>query len=148
LFGEAEFHFDAAQDCYRCPAQQELTFRGVAEKDGLQVRVYEGVACKTCVLRSRCTASQRNNRRIYRWVHEVVIEALRQRLAQNPDKVKKRGHLVEHPFGTLKHAMDSGYFLMRGLEKVSAEMSLSVLAYNFKRVLNILGAKALLAALI
>ena len=109
--------------------------------------MYEGVACKACALRSRCTESKRNNRRIYRWVHDAVLEELRQRLAQNPDKVKKRAHLVEHPFGTLKHPMDSGYFLMRGFEKVSAEMSLSVLAYNIKRVLNILGLKKVLQAL-
>lgn len=148
LYAEADFQYEAAHDCYRCPAQQAVTFRGEAEKDGLRVRIYEGVACKRCALRLRCTKSQRNNRRIYRWVHEAVIDRLRQRLAQHPDKVKQRGHLVEHPFGTLKHVMESGYFLMRGKEKVSAEMSLSVLAYNFKRVLNILGFKALLAALV
>ena len=148
LYAEAEFHYDAAHDCYRCPAQQELTFRGEAEKDGLHVRVYEGVACKACPLRSCCTKSRRNNRRIYRWVHEAVIEKLRARLAQHPDKVKQRGRLVEHPFGTLKHVMASGYFLLRGKGNVSAEMSLSVLGYNFKRVLNILGVKALLAALV
>jgi len=147
LFTEQDFRYDATEDCYRCPAQQVLTYRGSADKDDLQVRVYEGVACKTCALRSRCTESKRNNRRIYRWVHEAVLEELRQRLAQNPDKVKKRGHMVEHPFGTLKHTMDFGYFLMRGFEKVSAEMSLSVLAYNLKRVLNILGVKELLRVL-
>ena len=81
-------------------------------------------------------------------MHEAVIEKLRARLAQHPDKVKQRGRLVEHPFGTLKHVMASGYFLLRGKGNVSAEMSLSVLGYNFKRVLNILGVKALLAALV
>jgi transposase len=147
LFTEQEFQYDAAQDCYHCPAQQVLTYRGPADEDGRDARVYEGVACKTCALRSRCTESKRNNRRIYRWIHATVLEELRQRLAQHPDKVKKRGQLVEHPFGTLKHAMNHSYFLMRGFEKVSAEMSLSVLVYNLKRVLNILGVKELIQAL-
>jgi transposase len=146
LFTEQEFRYDAAQDCYHCPAQQVLTYRGPADQDGRDAGVYEGVACKACALRSRCTESKRNNRRIYRWVHATVLEELRQRLALHPDKVKKRGHLVEHPFGTLKHAMDHGYFLMRGFEKTAAEMSLSVLVYNLKRVLNILGVKELLQA--
>lgn len=71
---------------------------------------------------------------------------MQQRMRQHPDKVKQRKALVEHPFGTLKHWMDHGYFLLRGLEKVSAEMSLSVLTYNLKRVINILGVKELVNA--
>ncbi|MDR9417717.1 transposase, partial [Gracilimonas sp.] len=78
------------------------------------------------------------------WLHEGIIEAQKERVRQNPEKIKLRGQLAEHPFGTLKRAMGSGYFLTKGLEKVSAEMSLSVLAYNMKRVLNIMGIEKLM----
>jgi hypothetical protein len=55
--------------------------------------------------------------------------------------------LVEHPFGTMKHWMEQGCFLMRRKEKVATEMSLTVLAYNLKRVLNLVGTQKLIAAL-
>ena len=147
MYTERDFHYDVAQDCYLCPAQQRLTYRCEAKKSGKDIRVYEGVTCRTCALRARCTRSKRNNRRIYRWIHEAIIDKMRTRMAQQPDHVKRRAQLVEHPFGTLKHAMNHSYFLLRGKEKVSAEMSLSVLVYNLKRVINILGVKELHAAL-
>ncbi|MDZ7289429.1 MAG: transposase [candidate division KSB1 bacterium] len=113
----------------------------------MQVKVYEGVAYRDCPLRSQCTRRQAQNRRLTRWVHEAVIEAMQQRVWQHPEKIKQRKQLVEHPFGTIKHWMNHGYFLMRGLEKVGAEMSLSVLAYNLMRVISILGVEELLKAI-
>ena len=83
---------------------------------------------------------------MYRWIHKGMVEAILARLQQNPEKIKLRAQLVEHPFGTLKRAMGHGYFLTKGIERVSAEMSLSVLAYNMKRVLNIMGMKELMEA--
>jgi hypothetical protein len=61
-------------------------------------------------------------------------------LAQRPDILDQRRETVEHPFGTIKQWMNQGAFLMRGLEKVRAEFSLTALAYNLRRVLNIVGA--------
>lgn len=69
-----------------------------------------------------------------------------QRVRDNPEKMKKREELAEHPFGTMKRAMASGYFLMKGIKKVAAEMSLTVLGYNLKRVVNILGVKKMIEA--
>ena len=72
---------------------------------------------------------------------------MEQRVLENPEITKQRKELVEHPFGTMKHWMDQGYFLTRGFEKVTGEMSLTALCYNIKRVLNIVDVKELLANL-
>ena len=82
-----------------------------------------------------------------RWAYEDVRERRQQRLENHPEMMLKRKAIVEHPFGTIKRWMDQGYFLMRGKKNVSTEMSLSILAYNIKRVLNILGVKAMIEAL-
>jgi hypothetical protein len=141
-----EFQYDAQQDCYICPAQQKLTYRGNRLKDNLECGVYESNACKKCHLKTKCVRSS-YNRRIYRWVGEESIEEMRVRMHMNPWKADKRKELVEHPFGTIKHWMNQWYFLLRGKVKVAGEMSLSVLAYNIKRVLNILGVVKLIEAL-
>ena len=69
------------------------------------------------------------------------------RVRENPEKVKERGKIVEHPFGTIKQAMNQGYFLTRGIESVTGEMSLTMLAYDIKRVLNIFGTQNLIKAM-
>jgi Transposase DDE domain len=79
-------------------------------------------------------------------VHEAIMEERQQRVAAHPEKVKARQSMVEHPFGTMQRWMEHGYLLTRGLEKVRGEMHLTVLVYNLKRVLNILGVEALIAA--
>jgi len=71
---------------------------------------------------------------------------MQQRMAAEPEKYRKRKMMVEHPFGTIKRWMGQGYFLMRGLAKVGVEFSLSVLAYNIKRVITILGVGAMVQA--
>src|SRR5215467_11934746 len=90
----------------------------------------------------------KENRRITRWVHETLMEEMQQRVAAHPEKVKARKGIVEHPFGTMKRGMDQGYFLTRGLVKVRGEMSLTILVYNLKRVMNILGVEALITAVV
>ena len=82
-----------------------------------------------------------------RWIGEHIIEETQQRVEAHPEIMQQRKELVEHPFGTIKHWWDQGHFLMKGLEKVRAEFSLSTLAYNIRRVLNILGVQRLIAAL-
>lgn len=82
-------------------------------------------------------------RQIERWEHEVIIERHQERMKENPQAMRQRGALVEHPFGTLKHRAGINHFLMRGLKKCRGEFSLMVLTYNLTRVLNILGADCL-----
>ena len=147
LFTKDDFIYDAQKDCYTCPAHEILSYRGTEIRREKEIRRYSTSACKTCTLRSKCTKSTENRRTIYRWVHEAVLEQMHERVLQNPEKLAKRKQLVEHPFGTIKTAMQQGYFLSKKLVNVSTEMSLTVLAYNLKRVINIVGVKELLNAI-
>lgn len=146
LFGKQHFHYDAGQDCYRCPAGETLQRRYPVTKNGLPALVYETEACRTCTLRARCTRTVRRPRRLTRWLHEELLDQMAARVAARPDIMGTRKALVEHPFGTIKRAMQQGEFLMKGLPKVRTEMSLTVLAYNLKRALNILGSRVILEA--
>jgi hypothetical protein len=112
----------------------------------MTLQVYWASTCPSCAIRAQCTMSKQP-RRIRRWEHEAVIDALQQRLDREPEKMRVRRQTAEHPFGTLKAWMGHMHFLTKTLPRVSTEMSLHVLAYNTKRLLNLLGARPLLAAL-
>jgi len=155
LFTKENFHYDAQDDCYRCPAGQALTYRFTTIEQEREIRYYaDPAACRSCPLKAKCTRNK-GGRRITRWVHEHVLEAMQARVRAQPDKLALRKQLVEHPFGTIKHStssrcpygMNQGYFLMRGLEKVRAETALTVMAYNIKRVIRILGVPRMIQAL-
>jgi hypothetical protein len=109
------------------------------------MRYYRTAACKRCEVRSRCTESKRG-RLIKRLVDEEVLERMAERLKNNPEKMKLRKQLVEHPFGTMKRGMNQAYFLLKGINKVAGEMSLTVMAYNIKRVLSIVGVQEMIRA--
>jgi transposase len=147
LYGKERFTDEPEHDCYRCPAGQTLTFRFATIELGRPIRYYATTACRTCAVRAQCTRNK-EGRRITRWVHEAILERMQKRVEIRPEVMKKRKQIVEHPFGTIKHWHDQGYFLMRGLEKVRAEFSLSALAYNIRRVVTILGVPHLLRALV
>src|SRR5690349_11374006 len=102
-------------------------------------------ACPTCPLKSQCTPAL--FRRVNRWEHEHVLEAVQQRLDENPQAMRQRRVMAEHPFATLKMRMGATHFLMKRLPKVATEMALHVLAYNLTRVMNIFGVQPLLAAM-
>jgi len=144
-FGKQDFVYVAAEDVYRCPAGERLTYRFTGEEDGKKLRRYWTSACQTCALKAQCTTGP--ERRIARWEHEAVLEKVQQRLDRNPDKMTLRRQTAEHPFGTIKAWMGATHFLMRGLPKVATEMALNVLAYNMKRVMAILGVGNLLVAM-
>jgi transposase len=146
LFSKDDFTYDAATDTYQCPAGERLTFRFDAVEHGRHIRYYATSACGGCALKPQCTRSK-GGRRITRWVDEHLLEAMEQRVRSRPEVMKQRKQLVEHPFGTMKRWWDAGYFLMRGLEKVRTEFGLTVLAYNLRRVLNLVGIPRLIAAL-
>jgi transposase len=113
---------------------------------GRHIRYYATSACRTCALKAQCTRNQWG-RRITRWVAEHLLEQMEQRVHARPDIMKQRKELVEHPFGTMKRSWNQGYFLMRGLAKVRADFSLTVLACNLRRVLNLGDMPWLLASL-
>ena len=146
LFTKEDFRYDPDQDCYGCPAGQALTFRFQTVEQEREIRYYATRACRECALKPNCTGNQRG-RRITRWVDEHLLEAMQARLQAEPEKVGLRKQLAEHPFGTIKHAWNQGHFLTRGLPNVRAEMALTVLAYNLKRAIKILGVSRMVAAL-
>ena len=141
-FTREQFSYDAEQDCYVCPQGNTLNRCGqLQNRENKHYIRYKSKAsvCGQCPLRSQCLGEKTKLRQIERWEHQAVVDRHKQRMKQRPDAMKKRGALVEHPFGTLKNRAGSQHFLMRGLEKCRGEFSLMTLAYNFTRVLNILG---------
>ena len=144
-FDKSDFVYLSETDEYLCPAGEIAIHRfNTVERSGLNVRVYWSSACIGCPRKSECTTSQ--YRRIRRWEHEDVLERMQERLNTKTDAMTVRRRTVEHVFGTLKHWMGSTHFLTKTLTHVATEMSLHVLAYNFKRVMRILGAQNMMQA--
>ena len=144
-FGKQDFVYLPDQDAYRCPAGETLTWRFNREEDGKLLRHYWTTKCAECAIKAKCTTG--DQRRVKRWEHESVLDAMQKRLDQMPNAMQLRRQTVEHPFGTIKGWMGATHFLTRGLKRVSTEMSLQVLAYNMKRVIAILGIKPLMEAI-
>jgi hypothetical protein len=144
LFPLERFTYDAAKDVYSCPAGKRLSYRTFDKQK--QARCYWTEACHACPLKSQCT-SGKGPRKIKRPVGQDAADRMLQRVAQNPKYLELRKQLVEHPFGTIKRAMHQDYFLLRGAAKVRGEISLTLLAYNLKRVLKLIGVKQLIAVL-
>lgn len=146
LFTKRDFRYDRENDCYWCPAGESMTFRFQTTEKDRQIKYYATSSCRACKIKHRCTRSK-DGRRITRLVDEDLLDEMQRRIENNPDLLTRRKAIVEHPFGTIKLSMDQGYFLMKGIPKTSAEMSLSFLAYNIKRVINILGVPKMIEAL-
>jgi len=145
LFRKDEFQYDADNDSYVCLAGQHLHPYTSSLMRGLKRTHYVNrLACDDCLIRSRCTGG--TFRTVSRLENEAVLDRMAARLAKRPEVLDRRRETVEHPFGTIKQWMNQGAFLMRGLEKVRAEFSLTALAYNLRRVLNLVGFAELMAA--
>lgn len=147
LFDKAAFRYEVDQDQYRCPAGEVLAHRHDSDDNGQRIHYYyaSALVCKDCPLKSQCTPGQ--ERRVRRWEHEEVLDAMAEQLAQSPHAMPLRACTSEHPFGTLKTWMGASHFLMRRLKNVRTEMSLHVLAYNLRRMITIMGVQPLMAAI-
>jgi transposase len=141
-FGKQDFVYMSDRDEYCCPAGHAMTRRFETVDKGLIINVYATPACRRCLLKADCTTGP--ERRIRRWEHEAVIDAMQERLSKAPEQMRLRRQTVEHPFGTLKAWMGATHFLTKTLARVSTEMSLHVLAYNFKRLLSIMGTELMM----
>src|SRR5271154_279473 len=144
-FGKQDFVYDAGEDVYRCPAGEKLTWRYWNVEAGRKLHNYWTTKCAPCALKSKCTPSK--ERRVKRWEHEAVLDTMQERLDRAPQSMRIRRQTAEHPFGTIKAWMGATHFRLHTLEKVSAEMSLHVLAYNLKRMIAILGVQPLIQAM-
>jgi transposase len=144
-FGKPDFIYQPDSDTYRCPADETLSKRSTSIENGLVLNRYWSSNCRQCQLKPDCTPG--NERRVTRWEHEHVVEAMQNRLDRMPDAMRIRRKTVEHVFGTIKDWMGRSHFRMRRLKNVGTEMSLHVLAYNLKRAIALLGAPKLIAAM-
>lgn len=144
-FGKDDFIYDLFRNEYRCPAGERLIYRYTSEERGMTLHRYWSSNCQMCAMKSRCTPSQQ--RRLTRWEHGEVLDEVQARLDRFPEAMRIRRSTVEHPFGTLKLWMGSAHFLMKTLKHVRTEMSLHVLSYNMKRVMNIVTTQALMRAI-
>jgi len=145
LFGKRDFRYLPEENAYRCPAGERLPWRMTTQENGQTLHRYWSSACPGCRLKERCTSGK--ERRVTRWEHEAVLDRVQARLDRAPETMSLRRQTVEHPFGTIKSWMGYTHFLTKTLPRVRTEMSLHVLAYNLKRVMNILGTAALLQAM-
>jgi len=144
FFRKDEFRYDPDQDVYICPAGETLSPNHEGKLRDLKKIDYSNpAACPACPLRSRCTT---NLRRVSRLENEAVLDRMAARLKARPEILDRRRQLVEHPFGSIKQWMNQGTFLMKGLDNVRAEFSLTAVVYNLRRALNILGVEAMMAA--
>jgi transposase len=141
-FDKDDFIYDAQHDEYRCPAGERLTRRCKATANELNYHRYWSKNCNSCAMKENCTSGQ--ERRVTRWEHEDILDAMQNRLDYSPDIMRIRRQTVEHPYGTIKLWMGSAHFLTRTLDRVSTEMSLHVLAYNLKRVMKLMGTATLM----
>ncbi|NNE64300.1 MAG: IS1182 family transposase [Gammaproteobacteria bacterium] len=144
-FGKRDFIYYPEDDEYECPAGERAIYRFSREEKDKVIKRYWSSECIRCKMKSQCTTSK--YRRISRWEHEAILDRLEDRMEREPDMMKVRRCTVEHPFGTVKHWMGSTHFQMKTINRVSAEMSLHVLGYNLKRVINILGTRQLMEAM-
>ena len=145
LFDKKDFSYDARNDAFRCPAGQRAIWRFTTVEHGMTLHRYWSSACPNCPIKAQCTPS--TYRRITRWEHEHVLDAMQKRLDRKPQMMRIRRQTSEHPFGTIKAWMGATHFLTRTLPRVRTEMSLHVLAYNMKRVMQIIGARPLMEAI-
>ena len=145
MFTRQDFRYVAEDDMYICPAGERLTYRYTNEERGLVIRRYWTNVCQACAIKDQCTTGK--ERRVARWEHEHLLEAVQRRLDENPEKMRQRRETVEHPFGTIKMWMGATHFLMKRLKNVRTEMALNVLAYNLTRVMNIIGIRPLMDAI-
>jgi len=143
FFPKSQFVYEKEQDQYRCPAGGVMRFHSASDKK--QASNYVGINCAGCALKSRCTNAEA--RWVTRHQYEDALDRLAARMKTRPGIMKRRGALAEHPFGIIKAMMGDARFLCRGLQAVAAEMDLSVLAFNLKRAMNIVGCKEIIAQL-
>ena len=143
-FTQDKFRYEKEKDRYICPNNKILSKAFFTQKRGERINfVYRGTSamCNACALRDNCLPQKTATKSIYRWEHQEIIEQHHNKMKTDDAKkiIKKRGSIVEHPFGTIKQTLGWSHFLVRGKKKVSGENALIMFTYNFRRLLNLIG---------
>lgn len=146
LFTKEKFSFDAKTDSYTCPSGERLAamYKTKVRDTAFVMNYGNRQACKSCPLKAKCTKGV--FRKVSRYENEAVLVAMAKRLKARPDLLEQRRNCVEHPFGSIMQWMNQGAFLMRRLDNVRGEFSLTSLAYNLRRAINLVGISGLIAA--
>jgi transposase len=146
-FQSDKFKYDEEQDVYICPAGQTLYPGKIREVREVKYQVYKNNrACNQCELKDKCSKSSKG-RTIYRNIEQKRLDEIERRTKVNKQLYQQRQMIVEHPFGTIKRIWGFNYFLTRGLKSVQTENKLHFLAYNMRRVINILGVEEIVRRL-
>lgn len=146
-FQPDKFRYNEKEDTYICPAGEVLYPGRIRQDRGVKYKVYKNKrACEKCSLRDKCTKSK-SGRTIHRNLVQPFLDEIDRRTRENKSLYEQRKMIVEHPFGTIKRIWGYSYFLTRGLVSVNAENKLHLLAYNLKRVINILGVEEIIRRL-
>ncbi|MGI9486866.1 MAG: transposase [Geminicoccaceae bacterium] len=149
--GKQDLRYAANEDVYICPAGNRLTCCYARYEEELNIRRYRTGLSGGCSMKAQCTPGKQ--RRVSRWEHEDVLEAVQQRLDENPQAMRQcqamrqRREAVEHPLGMIKMRLSATHFLMKRLKSVRTKMALSVSVYNLTRVINLLGITPLIQAI-
>jgi len=145
-----QFIYDSVSDTYTCPEGAILTTNGnLYEKirkgrTSYLIKQYSTRQCRNCPAKLLCTRSSKGYRQIERSQYQEVIDENNKRVDANVALCKKRQHIVEHPFGTIKRGWGYSYTLLRGIKKVNGEMAIIFTIYNLRRAISILGVPELL----
>jgi Transposase DDE domain len=146
MFDRTRFSYDQGQDAFTCPADKLLKRKQASKHDKNVIYAASPQDCVVCPNKSECT--QAKQRFVLRHQDEDTLQASALRVAQTPKMMRIRRSTVEHPFGTIKHQiLGNPRLLLRGLKGAKAELSLAVIAYNFKRVGNMKGCGWMMSAL-
>jgi transposase len=137
------FTYNSESDTYTCPAGQELRTNGTIYKSkSSPFKQYKTSQCKTCEQLTKCTLSKRNGRIIQRSEHIENVEHNRKTVEENPEIYKRRQAIVEHPYGTIKRQWGFDHIMIKRYKtRVSADVGLIFVAYNLRRLINILCTK-------
>jgi transposase len=140
------FHYDTLKNTYTCPQGHILTTNGTwyYTENGSRFQQYKTTECKNCPVRSKCTNSKRNGKIVQRRLYAENIEANKQRIEEKQGLYRRRQAIVEHPYGTIKRQWGYCHILSKkGLNRASADVGFMMIAYNLRRILNIIGIEAL-----
>jgi len=144
LFGRLDFRYDRESDSYTCPGEKRLIRKHTNQKDRYTMYKASSSDCGGCALKSRCTQAPR--RGLARHLYEDALIRLEERMT--PEAMRLRRSTVEHPFATIKYRIfGHPRLLLRGLSGAKTEISIATMAYNLKRITNVLGAMSLIEAL-
>jgi len=143
-FTKDKFVYNKEKDCYICPNNEEIP-KSISSnvRNGRLMFIYRPKisTCTACTIKDKCLGKTTRYKQIQRWEEQELLDKYYQDL-KTPEAralMKKRGSIVEHPFGTIKRSLGWDHFLVRSKKKVQGENALIMFTYNFKRLLNLIG---------